>query len=90
MDLALNNLQRLIFHKPQSINQPTNYLSIYIYIYIYKEREREKAKITFHAHFTENLYLVEQNYDHILKISMWTFLLQEPTTGEEEIYGFLQ
>ena len=30
MDLALNNLQRLICHKTQTTNQPT----IYIYIYI--------------------------------------------------------
>ena len=30
MDLALNNLQRLICHK---LNQPTNYLSIYLSIF---------------------------------------------------------
>ena len=32
MDLALNNLKRLICHKPK---QPTNQLYVYIYIYIY-------------------------------------------------------
>ena len=36
MDLALNNLQRLICHKTQSINQSTISIHfIYIYIYIY-------------------------------------------------------
>ena len=29
MDLALNNLQRLICHKTQASNQPTNLLSLH-------------------------------------------------------------
>ena len=35
-DLALNNLQRLIYHKTQQ-NQILYILYIYIYIYIYEE-----------------------------------------------------
>ena len=34
MDLALNNLQRLICHKIQPTNQPTN-LSIYLCVCVY-------------------------------------------------------
>ena len=43
MDLALDNLQRLICRKTQTTSQPTNY-KLYIYIYIYRERERDRDR----------------------------------------------
>ena len=41
MDLALNNLQRLICHKIQPTSQ---YTHTHIYIYIERERERERKR----------------------------------------------
>ena len=42
MDLALNNLERLICHKTQSTNQS---IYIYIYIYIYSDRKTALRKV---------------------------------------------